>query len=51
MAQYSGPLVDKIVAKVDNQIILKSEVELGYLQAQQQKTGIPPAALKCKVFE
>ncbi|HRH33925.1 MAG TPA: peptidylprolyl isomerase [Catalimonadaceae bacterium] len=47
----SGPVVDKIVAKIDNQILLKSEVELGYLQAQQQKTGIPPAALKCKVFE
>lgn len=47
----SGPVVDKIVAKIDNQILLKSEVELGYLQAQQQKTGIPAAALKCKVFE
>ena len=46
-----GPVVDKIVAKVDNQVILKSEVELGYLQAQQQKTGIPLSILKCKVFE
>lgn len=47
----SGPVVDKIVAKIDNQILLKSEVELGYLQALQQKTGMPPKVLKCKVFE
>lgn len=45
------PIVDKIVAKIDNQILLKSEVELGFLQAQQQKAGIPISMLKCKVFE
>lgn len=50
-AQYSGSVVDKIVARVDNQIILLSEVELGFLQAQQQKTNIPLSQLKCKVFE
>lgn len=47
----SGPVVDKIVAKIDNQILLRSEVELGFLQAQQQKTGLPNSELKCKVFE
>ncbi len=52
MAQYQGgPVVDKIVAKIDNQIILKSEVELGYLQAKQQNSGLPESNLKCKVFE
>ena len=43
--------MDKIVAKIDNQIILKSEVELGYLQAKQQNSGLPESNLKCKVFE
>ena len=46
-----GTPVDRIVAKVDNQIVLKSEVELGCLQARQQNTDIPAALLKCKVFE
>ena len=51
-AQYQGgPVVDKIVAKIDNQIVLKSEVELGFLQARQQKTGLLESQLKCKVFE
>jgi len=51
-AQYQGgPVVDKIVAKIDNQIVLKSEVELGYLQAKQQNTGLLESQLKCKVFE
>jgi peptidyl-prolyl cis-trans isomerase SurA len=46
-----GPVVDKIVAKVDNQILLKSEVELGFLQARQQNPNLPASSLKCKVFE
>jgi peptidyl-prolyl cis-trans isomerase SurA len=51
-AQYQGgPVVDKIVAKIDNQIVLKSEVELGFLQAKQQNTGLLESQLKCKVFE
>jgi peptidyl-prolyl cis-trans isomerase SurA len=47
-------IVDKIVAKVDNQIVLKSEVEVAYLQfmrspeARQMKS---PADVKCKVLE
>jgi peptidyl-prolyl cis-trans isomerase SurA len=46
-----GTPVDRIVAKVDNQIVLKSDVELGCLQARQQNTDIPASLLKCKVFE
>jgi peptidyl-prolyl cis-trans isomerase SurA len=47
-------VVDKIVAKVDNQIILKSEVEISYLQfmrspeAQMMQT---PDDVKCRVLE
>jgi peptidyl-prolyl cis-trans isomerase SurA len=51
-AQYAGnPVADKIIARVDNQILLLSEVELGFLQAKQQNTGLLSAELKCKVFE
>ena len=51
-AQYvGGPVVDKIVAKVDNQIVLRSEVELGYLQAKSQNQALPQKDLKCRVFE
>lgn len=51
-AQYkSGPVVDKIVARVDNQILLRSEVELAIIQAKQQNTGMLPAEIRCKVFE
>lgn len=46
-----GTTIDKIVARVDNQIVLKSEVELGCLQARQQNTDIPASMLRCKVFE
>ncbi len=50
--QYFGnPVADKIVARVDNQILLKSEVELGFLQARQQNAAVPAEELKCKVFE
>jgi len=47
-------VIDKIVAKVDNQIILKSEVEVSYLQfmrspeAQIMKS---PDDVKCRVLE
>lgn len=51
-AQFkSGPIVDKIVARVDNQILLKSEVELAILQARQQNPDLPSSMLRCKVFE
>ena len=47
-------VIDKIVAKVDNQIVLKSEVEISYLQfmrspeAQMMQT---PDDVKCRVLE
>lgn len=51
-AQPRSQTLDKIVAKVDNQIILKSEVELGYLQAVQQGEKVPPGTdLRCKILE
>jgi peptidyl-prolyl cis-trans isomerase SurA len=40
--------VDKIVAKVDNYIILKSEVERSYLQLQSSGDN---TTTKCQVFE
>jgi len=46
--------VDKIIAKVDNQILLRSELELAYLQfnAQQQNhENANPQDVKCHVLE
>jgi len=51
---YAQPVqvLDKIIVKVDNQIILQSDLELAYLQALQQGERIPPGTdLKCKVLE
>ncbi len=51
---FAQQVVDKIVAKVDNQIVLKSEVEISYLQfmrspeAQQMLTSDD---VKCRVLE
>lgn len=51
---FAQQVVDKIVAKVDNQIILKSEVEISYLQfmrspeAQMMQTTDD---VKCRVLE
>jgi peptidyl-prolyl cis-trans isomerase SurA len=44
-------LVDRIIAKVDNQIILKSELELTFLQMLANAQGVDPSTLKCKVLE
>lgn len=51
-AQYSGGIaIDKIVAKVDNYIVLKSDLEEAYQQglAMRQQTGITPT--RCQVLE
>lgn len=51
-AQYSGgTVVDKIVAKVDNHIVLKSGLEEAYQQAlaMRQQTGVVPT--RCQVLE
>ena len=42
--------VDGIIAKVDNHVILRSDVEFGYLQYLQQTKQQPNADLKCQIF-
>lgn len=52
VAQPKPQVLDKIIVKVDNQIILQSELELAYYQALQQNEKVPPGTdLKCKVLE
>lgn len=49
-----GQPIDKIIAKVDNQILLRSELELAYLQytAQQQNLeSANPEDVKCHILE
>ena len=43
----SNLVIDEIVAKVDNQIVLKSEVEYGYLQAASEGELVD----RCQVLE
>lgn len=47
-AQSTGQLADEIIAKVDNSIVLKSDLEGGYQQAQSN--GQYGANLKCQIF-
>lgn len=48
----SGQILENIVAKIDNQVILKSELEVALIQfAQQQQLRTPGTELKCKVLE
>ncbi|MCJ8163955.1 peptidylprolyl isomerase [Pontibacter sp. E15-1] len=42
--------VDGIIAKVDNYIVLRSDVEFGYLQYLQQSKQQPNEELKCDIF-
>ncbi|MHA6246671.1 peptidylprolyl isomerase [Pontibacter sp. CAU 1760] len=42
--------VDGIVAKVDNHVVLRSDVEFGYLQYLQQSKQQPNEDLKCEIF-
>jgi peptidyl-prolyl cis-trans isomerase SurA len=45
-------LLDGIVVKVDNQIVLRSEVELIYAQELARAEGKPlPPDLKCKILQ
>ena len=43
--------VDKIIAKVDEEIILKSDLDVGYLQASGSGAVAQDGDLKCAVFE
>ncbi|GAB3528866.1 peptidylprolyl isomerase [Pontibacter brevis] len=42
--------VDGIIAKVDNHVVLRSDLEFGYLQYLQQSKQQPNEDLKCQVF-
>lgn len=42
--------VDGIIAKVDNHVVLRSDVEFGYLQYLQQSKQQPNEELKCEIF-
>jgi len=47
----TGQVVDKIVAKVDNNIVLESEVQKTYLEALSQAQQGIEAPTRCTVFE
>jgi len=49
-AQTNGLVIDKIIAKVDNHIILKSELELGYLDMITRGISVDDNS-KCGVLE
>ena len=50
MAQNQGPLIDKIAAKVDNYIILLSDVEFAYLDLAS-RGGLVGDNPKCMVLK
>lgn len=43
--------VDGIIAKIDNQIVLRSELEFSYLQYLAQSKQQPNESLKCEIFK
>jgi len=50
----NAQLVDKIVAKVDNQILLKSEIDMAYIQYLSQLPAnqkVDESQLKCQIVE
>lgn len=50
-APPSGQVLDKIVAKVDNNIVLESEVQQTYIEALAQAQQGLAAPTRCEVFE
>jgi peptidyl-prolyl cis-trans isomerase SurA len=50
-AQISGQVLDKIIAKVDNNILLESEVQKTYIEALAQAQQGIEAPSRCDVFE
>ena len=44
-------VVDKIIAKIDEEIILMSDLDVAYLQAVNSGAGAQEGDLKCAVFE
>ncbi|MBM3455641.1 MAG: peptidylprolyl isomerase, partial [Bacteroidetes bacterium] len=47
----TGQVLDKIVAKVDNNIVLESEVQKTYIEALSQAQQGIEAPTRCTVFE
>ncbi|GAB4107629.1 peptidylprolyl isomerase [Echinicola sediminis] len=47
----SGQVLDKIIAKVDNYIILESDLQKAYLEALSQATQDFEAPSRCDIFE
>ena len=43
--------VDGIIAKIDNQIVLRSDLEFSYLQYLAQSKQKPSEELKCEIFK
>ncbi|OJJ18265.1 peptidylprolyl isomerase [marine bacterium AO1-C] len=50
-AQGGGKLVDKIIAKVNNYIILESDLQSQYLNIISRSQATPGPKLKCKILE
>lgn len=50
-AAQTGQVLDKIVAKVDNYILLESDVQKAYLEALSQNQQGQVAPSRCQVFE
>lgn len=46
-----GIVVDKIIAKVDNQILLKSELELAYIQSLNSQNEFKTDVTECAILE
>ncbi len=44
-------VVDRIIAKVDNYIVLQSELDIAYEQFKANMEGLPSGDVQCKVFE
>ncbi|MCR6639590.1 MAG: peptidylprolyl isomerase [Sporocytophaga sp.] len=53
ISEYStAQVLDKIIVKVDNEIIMKSELEMNYLQVLASQENVSDASkLKCQVLE
>ncbi|MDR7128920.1 peptidyl-prolyl cis-trans isomerase SurA [Algoriphagus sp. 4150] len=47
----TGQVLDKIVAKVDNYILLESDVQKSYIEAVSQNQPAQTAPTRCEVFE
>ena len=46
-----GQVLDRIIAKVDNHIVLQSELNIAFEQFKANMEGLPGDDVECKVFE